>query len=92
MKNINALKSQNKHPTHVISPWLNSTEIDFGFALNVQPKNDITVVSLFSGCGGMDLGFLGGFSFLGQKYDRLPFNIVWANEINEKACNTYKHR
>lgn len=48
-----------------------------------------SVVSLFSGCGGMDLGFLGGFEFGGTYYDRLPFEIVWANEIDELACNTY---
>lgn len=49
-----------------------------------------TVVSLFSGCGGMDLGFLGGFNFLGTEYERLKFEIIWANEINEKAYETYK--
>ena len=38
----------------------------------------------------MDLGFRGGFDFLGHKYPRLPFDIVWANEINETACRTYK--
>jgi DNA (cytosine-5)-methyltransferase 1 len=49
-----------------------------------------TVVSLFSGCGGLDLGFTGGFRFHGQFFDRLPFHIVWANDINKAACNTYK--
>lgn len=49
-----------------------------------------TVVSLFSGCGGMDLGFRGGFEFLGRKYRRLPFDIVWANELNEAAVRTYR--
>jgi DNA (cytosine-5)-methyltransferase 1 len=48
-----------------------------------------TIVSLFSGCGGMDLGFLGGFKFLGKQYARLPFEIVWANDANEAACKTY---
>lgn len=48
-----------------------------------------TVASLFSGCGGLDLGFLGGFTFLGHKYQKLPFEIVWANEINPEACKTY---
>lgn len=48
------------------------------------------VVSLFSGCGGMDLGFLGGFEFLGVEYGRLPFDIIWANEINPHACETYR--
>lgn len=49
-----------------------------------------TVISLFSGAGGMDLGFKGGFEFLGKTYNKLPFEIVWANEINEAACRTYK--
>ncbi len=38
----------------------------------------------------MDLGFKGGFNFLGQKYSQLPFDIVWANDINEAACRTYQ--
>lgn len=49
-----------------------------------------TVASLFSGCGGLDLGFLGGFDFLGRHYARLPFDIAWANEINSAACRTYR--
>lgn len=50
----------------------------------------ISVVSLFSGCGGMDLGFVGGFDFLGKHFDRTRFDIVWANEINPSACKTYR--
>lgn len=49
-----------------------------------------SVVSMFSGCGGMDLGFLGGFEVFGQRYEALPFEIVWANDISEPACKTYK--
>jgi len=49
-----------------------------------------TVISLFSGCGGMDLGFVGGFDFLGKHYRRTSFDIVWANEINAAACATYR--
>ena len=48
------------------------------------------VVSLFSGCGGMDLGFVGGFQFGERYYDRLPFEIVWANDLNERACDAYQ--
>lgn len=58
------------------------------------PKDEtvkFSVVSLFSGCGGMDLGFIGGFEFLGNYYPSLGFDIVWANEINGKACETYKY-
>jgi DNA (cytosine-5)-methyltransferase 1 len=38
----------------------------------------------------MDLGFLGGFSFLGNHYEKTNFDIIWANEINHAACETYK--
>jgi DNA (cytosine-5)-methyltransferase 1 len=58
--------------------------------LRTQPQQ-VKVVSLFSGCGGMDMGFSGGFKFLDNWYEGLPFDIVWANDINEFACRTYKH-
>lgn len=55
-----------------------------------SPRRTYSVVSLFSGCGGMDLGFVGGFWFGGRYYEKLPFNIVWANDLSEKACDTYR--
>ena len=55
-----------------------------------RPVGAATVVSLFAGCGGMDLGFRGGFDFLGKHYERNPFDIIWANEINPEACKTYR--
>ncbi len=48
------------------------------------------VISLFSGCGGMDLGFRGGFQVFGKEYAALPFHITWANDISESACKTYR--
>ena len=54
-------------------------------------KNKYSIVSLFSGCGGMDLGFTGGFEFLGRTYEKNPFNVIWANEVNPEACKTYSH-
>lgn len=45
---------------------------------------------MFSGCGGMDLGFVGGFDFLGKHYDSTGFRIVWANEISRAACKSYR--
>lgn len=49
-----------------------------------------TVASMFSGCGGMDLGFRGRFDIFGKHYKALPFDIVWANDLNPAACRTYK--
>ena len=37
----------------------------------------------------MDLGFIGGFDFLGKKFARTGFDVVWANELNPAACKTY---
>lgn len=39
----------------------------------------LNAISLFSGCGGMDLGFL-----------KAGVKIVWANDIDKKACETYE--
>lgn len=50
----------------------------------------ISVVSLFSGCGGMDLGFVGDFDFLEKHYSKTGFEIIWANEISPAACKTYR--
>ncbi len=49
-----------------------------------------SVVSMFSGCGGMDLGFKGGFEIFGRRFKSLPFDIVWANDFNGEACKTYE--
>lgn len=62
----------------------------------IKRTGKYSVVSMFSGCGGMDLGFRGGFEFFGRSYAEHPFEIVWANDLNEAACKTYesnlKHR
>ncbi len=62
-------------------------------ASKAKAKNDnktFKVVSMFSGCGGMDLGFRGGFEIFGNEYKKNPYEIVWANDINAAACRTYK--
>ena len=49
-----------------------------------------SIISLFAGCGGLDLGFLGGFSFLGKEYPRHNFETIWANDIDESSCGTFR--
>lgn len=49
------------------------------------------ITSLFSGCGGLDLGFTGGFTFLGHNYDRLDTNIVFANDFDLDAQTCYNN-
>jgi DNA (cytosine-5)-methyltransferase 1 len=45
-----------------------------------RASGDINVISLFSGCGGMDLAF----------HMTSGFKIKWANDIDEMACETYR--
>ncbi len=49
------------------------------------------MVSYFCGCGGLDLGFCGGFNYGGESYKKLPFDIEAAFDNNEKAIETYNH-
>lgn len=57
--------------------------------MNKTHNNKYSVVSLFSGCGGLDLGFKGNFFSLGKKYNSRSFEIKWANDFDEKACVTF---
>ncbi|MEZ7890033.1 DNA cytosine methyltransferase [Pedobacter aquae] len=42
-------------------------------------KNKIKVIGLFSGCGGLDLGF-----------KQAGYDLIWANDILKDACDTYR--
>lgn len=48
------------------------------------------VVSLFAGCGGCDQGIVGDFGFNNRHYERLPYDLVYAMDIDQKALNTHK--
>lgn len=50
----------------------------------------LRVASLFCGCGGTDVGLLGNFDFLGKHYDSNSMEIVYANDIDDNACNIFK--
>ena len=41
-------------------------------------KNIFNVISMFSGAGGLDMGF-----------HNMGFRILWANDFNRDACDTY---
>ena len=45
-------------------------------------KKVYTVGSLFAGVGGICLGFLG------SKNEKAKYKLLWANEIDEYACET----
>jgi DNA (cytosine-5)-methyltransferase 1 len=44
-----------------------------------KKEKKYTVVSLFAGAGGLDLGF-----------DHQGFKVLWANDIDKDACETYR--
>lgn len=48
------------------------------------------VVSLFCGCGGVDLGTIGGFLYDNTNYRKHPCRIVYACDIDDKAIKTHK--
>ena len=52
--------------------------------------NNYTVTSLFAGCGGMDLGFMGGFRYGGHLYRAHPFHILRAIDFDRHAIETYR--
>ncbi|CAE6485812.1 DNA (cytosine-5-)-methyltransferase [Candidatus Nitrosotenuis uzonensis] len=49
----------------------------------------LRVASLFTGCGGMDMGIAGGFTFLGKHYRKNPVNFVFANDFEKTACEIF---
>ena len=49
----------------------------------------LRVCSLFAGCGGTDVGVVGGFSYLGKRYAALPTRLVYANDFDEAACDLF---
>lgn len=49
----------------------------------------LKIASLFSGCGGLDLGFSGGFSFYGREFPRLNTEVVFANDFDKDAVTCY---
>lgn len=45
----------------------------------MKGKEKHSVVGLFAGCGGLDLGFINA-----------GFSVVWANDFFKEAVETYK--
>lgn len=55
-----------------------------------ESNRRFTITSFFSGCGGMDLGFRGGFRFRDEYLEELPFDVVESFDYDAKAVLTYR--
>ena len=64
--------------------WINVNNYE-----DLPINSSLKVISLFSGCGGKDLGMIGGFSFLGKYYGKNNIEVVFANDIVQHACDSY---
>lgn len=64
------------------------------FELVSTPKKKtdqkFAAVSFFCGCGGLDLGFLGGFQYKDKHFKPNPFKILKAYDFDERCVETYK--
>ena len=61
--------------------------------MNNKKLNDPTkysVVSFFCGCGGLDLGFLGGFEYRGKSFADTQYSILSAFDYDDDCVETYK--
>lgn len=47
------------------------------------------IASLFSGCGGMDLGAEGGFVYLGKRFKKHPVETIYAMDFDKPICDIY---
>lgn len=50
----------------------------------------LKAISLFCGCGGTDLGLIGGFDYLGHHYAKHNVKIVFANDFEPSACALFE--
>ncbi|MDO8524678.1 MAG: DNA cytosine methyltransferase [bacterium] len=58
--------------------------------LNNKKEKKYSTVSLFAGCGGLDLGLTGNFNVFGKNFGKRNFDVIWANDIDENACFTFR--
>lgn len=57
--------------------------------MRASTRKRFSAISFFAGCGGLDLGFLGGFEYRGIKFQRSRIDIIKAYDFNSKAVATY---
>ncbi len=49
------------------------------------------IISIFTGAGGLDIGFHGKFKYLGKTFPRLNFQTIISLDINSDSCATIEY-
>lgn len=49
------------------------------------------IISTFTGAGGLDIGFHGDFTYLGQAFPKLKFSTAVSLDLNFDSCKTIEH-
>ena len=75
---------------HELETILMHAKLNITNPLRNPRKQKHTVVSFFCGCGGMDLGFIGGFSYKDERIHHSSFEMLCAYDNNEKCVQTYR--
>jgi len=79
--------------SHEINTHTSQLQLQFDHSPEmVAYKSNYTfkTLSLFTGCGGLDLGFTGGFNFRNKEYSKNPFEVVLSNDIEKAATLVYE--
>lgn len=69
---------------------VNHESLKYKMANDTRAPNKHSIVSFFAGCGGLDQGFHGGFTYNGIVFDSLPFDFLAAYDNEQKCVETYK--
>ena len=95
-KNKIQLRRKVKYDEKIRRPFIvreSSTAYGDDYSSSITKQKRLTkfysIISLFSGCGGLDLGFVGNFEFLKKRYPQNGFKVIWANDIDEPSCQTF---
>jgi DNA (cytosine-5)-methyltransferase 1 len=78
------------YPTPYVEPIEKVGQVRMVVHVKRNLRRKLRICSLFSGCGGMDLGMVGGFEFLGVKYPKTGLKIVWAADNDADAVKTLR--